>query len=250
MKLKLILILLTSLFPPAVSGREWSATYRPGTDEEKSVIWADRSRWFVLEGDGRPVRNTEGPMFILYRFDLGEATAARIQLEMLNNFLISASRDGQEWTEILRNEQFARGGSNYGFYEADLTPFLGGEAVFVKVQHSFPEEANGGFGVCIFQTILHGEDSRDLPAAVALRVTEPPVIDGRLEDDCWQKAQPLATFSERFGRGQAQSPTTAWLAYDEANFYVAYRCQSPHVGAFSASANRPARWRCCSRTGP
>ncbi len=58
------------------------------------------------------------------------------------------------------------------------------------------------------------------------RVEKPPVIDGVLDDDVWKQAQELSvfkTFIPDFGKDLSET-TSAWMAYDEAHIYFAFRC--------------------------
>src|SRR5512137_1252145 len=59
-----------------------------------------------------------------------------------------------------------------------------------------------------------------------LRVSVPPVIDGRLDDPAWKDAPSVSgfkTFIPDFDREPGQ-PTTAWMAYDAENLYFAFKC--------------------------
>jgi photosystem II stability/assembly factor-like uncharacterized protein len=65
-----------------------------------------------------------------------------------------------------------------------------------------------------------------------------PLLDGKLDDACWQGLKPIelgnavgSTAPDKAG-SQAQAPrpdypTQAWLAYDEKYIYIALRCQHP-----------------------
>ena len=61
--------------------------------------------------------------------------------------------------------------------------------------------------------------------APALRIAEPPVIDGRLDDVSWSEPQPFSGFIQRIPRdGQAATqPTEVWVGHDDAALYVAVR---------------------------
>ena len=61
--------------------------------------------------------------------------------------------------------------------------------------------------------------------APALRIAEPPVIDGRLGDASWSELQPLSGFVQRipFDGQPARQPTEVWVGYDDAALYVAVR---------------------------
>ncbi|MSO35880.1 MAG: hypothetical protein EXQ54_05555 [Acidobacteria bacterium] len=62
----------------------------------------------------------------------------------------------------------------------------------------------------------------EAPTALALKVTAPPKLDGRLDDAIWQKAAIVAGFKQREpdeGR-DASERTTVRIAYDQANLYI------------------------------
>lgn len=66
---------------------------------------------------------------------------------------------------------------------------------------------------------------RLLPVPLA---TTPPVIDGGLDDACWQTAYQGGPFTTGGGRAP-RHVTTFMAAYDSQNLYLAARCQVPDV---------------------
>ena len=48
----------------------------------------------------------------------------------------------------------------------------------------------------------------------------PPVIDGELNDSCWQEAPSVNDFYDTSKGIPANEPTTAWIAYDDRNIYI------------------------------
>jgi hypothetical protein len=68
------------------------------------------------------------------------------------------------------------------------------------------------------------------PTARAVRVTEPPVIDGRADDAIWHDIPAITDFQEWSPTegNPARFPTAAQIAYDPANVYVFVRCSDPH----------------------
>ncbi len=206
----------------AADGR--SFVVRPGTEAEQRFLFEDQARVLSdIPGEGS-YRNADGGMHWIYRFDVAEAQAARLTLRMGNNFLVWCSPNGETWTEVLREREWTSGLSNIGEYTIDLAPFLGGAFAYVKVEHSAPDQENGGFGPCVFGTRLEVQDQRDLPLAAVARAPLPPVIDGHLSDECWSFAPPIATFSDRFGEGVAKEKTVFRLLYDETSIYIGARC--------------------------
>lgn len=72
------------------------------------------------------------------------------------------------------------------------------------------------------------------------KTTVPPVLDGRLDDPVWAQAPSVTgfeTFIPEFGKRQAQQ-TTAYMAYDEANLYFAFRCLDPQPERIKAALAR------------
>ena len=68
------------------------------------------------------------------------------------------------------------------------------------------------------------------PRLEAVRLSEPPRIDGSLDDHAWKSApQPLGewvTYNPAYGEKLAQK-TEVWVAYDDKNLYFAFRCRDP-----------------------
>ena len=64
------------------------------------------------------------------------------------------------------------------------------------------------------------------PAAVAVRVDVAPVIDGRLDDEVWSRAQPIRDFVqvEPFEGAAPTEKTEVRVLYDTRNLYVGIRC--------------------------
>jgi hypothetical protein len=58
------------------------------------------------------------------------------------------------------------------------------------------------------------------------KISNPPKIDGRLDDDCWEQATKLSNFYKfvPVDGEPASEKTEVLLAYDKENFYVAFRC--------------------------
>ncbi|MDD5597008.1 MAG: carbohydrate-binding family 9-like protein [Victivallaceae bacterium] len=56
------------------------------------------------------------------------------------------------------------------------------------------------------------------------KVAVPPVIDGKLNDPCWEKSGKLTPFILANGIGCANEPTVGYLAYDDTKLYIAFEC--------------------------
>ncbi len=84
-----------------------------------------------------------------------------------------------------------------------------------------------------------------------LRTEAPPLIDGKLDDDVWEKAPSVSgfkTFVPDFGKEPSER-TVGYMAYDSENLYFAFRCYDSEPDKIKASvANRdtirPDDWIC------
>jgi hypothetical protein len=59
----------------------------------------------------------------------------------------------------------------------------------------------------------------------AVRVTNPPKIDGKLDDECWKTLPSSSGFSDESLGTIVKDQTTIWVGYDDKNIYVAYYCR-------------------------
>ena len=62
------------------------------------------------------------------------------------------------------------------------------------------------------------------PTVPAIRADQPPKIDGRLDDACWQSAAHIVGFWRMENSAPEYEPTEAWICYDRENIYVAWYC--------------------------
>ncbi len=73
------------------------------------------------------------------------------------------------------------------------------------------------------------------------RTSIPPKIDGDLEDEVWQKTQPLAkdfiTYNPLYGEILPQK-TVVWLTYDDKNLYFAFHCYDTEPEKIKTSITR------------
>jgi len=74
----------------------------------------------------------------------------------------------------------------------------------------------------IFPSLL--AHTTEQPVIPAVFLSEPPVIDGELDDNCWNKAPAVSDFYDTSEGILASEPTTAWIAYDDRSIYVAFKC--------------------------
>ena len=73
-----------------------------------------------------------------------------------------------------------------------------------------------------------GTLARD-PVALCRRASQPPLIDGKLDDPCWKAPPSLGGFILPKDGGKAQHRTDVYLAYDKAGLYVGFRCAEPEM---------------------
>ena len=76
----------------------------------------------------------------------------------------------------------------------------------------------------------------------AIRLQQPPAIDGVLEDDAWQGHQPFEStewrsYNPLHGDSIPQQ-TKVWVAYDAAYLYFAFQCDDPEPARIKTSVTR------------
>ncbi|MBI3921530.1 MAG: hypothetical protein HY318_08950 [Armatimonadetes bacterium] len=74
------------------------------------------------------------------------------------------------------------------------------------------------------------------PLFTAPRAVAPPVIDGELDDPCWQRSARVSYFMTARPRRLAQRQTWTYVCWDSDSLYLAFRCEDPQVGRLSAHA--------------
>ncbi len=87
----------------------------------------------------------------------------------------------------------------------------------------------------LFVAAVSGADGQ--PAVTAVRVDEPPDIDGRLADDAWGRAARLSDFVQTapVEGAAASEPTDVYLAYDGDHLYVGIRARYAAPGLMRAN---------------
>ena len=90
-------------------------------------------------------------------------------------------------------------------------------------------QASGISGVIWFGDVKV-EEVNDVFAVY--KTEAPPMIDGKLDDECWQKAVPLRNFYLPENNAiPAKIATTAYISYDDNNFYIAFKNDEPAVSS-------------------
>ncbi len=62
------------------------------------------------------------------------------------------------------------------------------------------------------------------PTVPAVRVGQPPEVDGRLDDACWHSATHIVGFWRMENDAAEYERTEAWICYDRDNIYLAWYC--------------------------
>jgi hypothetical protein len=77
----------------------------------------------------------------------------------------------------------------------------------------------------------------------AVRVAQPPVIDGDLSDPCWQEAAKLERWTDVLYSNPVQDQTIGYLGFDDKNIYVAFRAfDSQPTGILARETKRGTRF--------
>lgn len=67
------------------------------------------------------------------------------------------------------------------------------------------------------------------------RATAAPVIDGRLDDACWQSGPQIERFVSVDSAEDAREQTSVYLRFDSKTLYIAFRCVEPEVSKLKTS---------------
>ena len=75
------------------------------------------------------------------------------------------------------------------------------------------------------------------PMAIAVRTSQPPAIDGRLDDPVWRGVTPITQFVQTspVEGAAATEATEVWLAYDSDNLYLAFYAHYADPGIIRAN---------------
>ena len=68
----------------------------------------------------------------------------------------------------------------------------------------------------------------------AVKCDTPPILDGKLSDEAWKQAQPLALATALDGNQRAPVPAEAKICRDDKNFYIAFHCTEPLMNKLQA----------------
>jgi len=81
-------------------------------------------------------------------------------------------------------------------------------------------------------------DEKAPPSIAAVQVTGPPLIDGKLDDACWQQASHIAGLWRTDHDAPELEKTEAWLCYTSKGIYVAFRCYDSEPAAIKATQKK------------
>ena len=76
--------------------------------------------------------------------------------------------------------------------------------------------------LCINKVVI--SQPTETKSLEAVKTPSPPVIDGNLNDSCWENAPRVTGFVDKFFDKVAADQTIAYIVYDDENIYVAFRC--------------------------
>ncbi|MFB3882207.1 MAG: carbohydrate binding family 9 domain-containing protein [Armatimonadota bacterium] len=76
------------------------------------------------------------------------------------------------------------------------------------------------------------------PLIAAVTVEAPPVLDGILDDPCWQRAPDATGFWRREVDAPEREPTEAWICFDSSALYVAFRCHDSRPSEIRADQKK------------
>ncbi|MDD2707394.1 MAG: sugar-binding protein [Verrucomicrobiae bacterium] len=86
---------------------------------------------------------------------------------------------------------------------------------FRAIHHRLLKDVNGG-----------GESASDCVPMVKIGKTmRPPLIDGKIDEECWRNSVEMGPFLLLENKGMAREQTTVRAAYDSDHLYFAFRCK-------------------------
>ncbi|MEA3399993.1 MAG: sugar-binding protein [Armatimonadota bacterium] len=85
--------------------------------------------------------------------------------------------------------------------------------------------------VVMLTPLVHclAEEAPVPPEVTAVAARQPVRIDGRLDEPCWRRAQPMTDFHVLGEEGETAGNTTARVAYDDTWLYVGVNCAQPAI---------------------
>ena len=77
-----------------------------------------------------------------------------------------------------------------------------------------------------------------IKSAFCKKISQPPVIDGKLDDEAWKNAHELTGFSIVNGETKAIHQTKAWAVHDGRYLYIGFECFEPDMEKVRAETFR------------
>lgn len=118
-------------------------TIMPGADEQESQYLIDSTGTGIALGY---FRYADGNSYLVYKLPVpAGAENAKVKLDLQNQFEVSLSSDGQNWTVAGKEETHVTDGNNRGIREYDLSGYVNtSNQVYIRVGDSFKEDGWGG----------------------------------------------------------------------------------------------------------
>jgi len=79
----------------------------------------------------------------------------------------------------------------------------------------------------------------DIPHYTAYKISDAPMIDGKLEEAFWKNASRSKSFTDLISGADAYLDTRAAVLWDDQNLYVGYWIEEPHVTATLTRRDAP-----------
>ncbi|MGQ9609915.1 MAG: carbohydrate-binding family 9-like protein [bacterium] len=80
------------------------------------------------------------------------------------------------------------------------------------------------------------------PVLEVTKTLNPPIIDGRLDDNCWKNAAKIEDFVFGDGKSKPVEPTLAYVTYDDRGLYIGVVCHESNMESISISATERDKW--------
>ncbi len=84
--------------------------------------------------------------------------------------------------------------------------------------------------------------SYEPPVLEVPKTLNPPIIDGRLDDDCWKSSAKIEDFVFGDGSGNPIEPTFAYIIYDGRGLYIGIVCHESNMENISISVTERDKW--------
>jgi len=125
--------------------------------------------------------------------------------------------------------------------------------LFRVSQHSLPEKSREWFAVlhparhvltlfaltllilCSGVATSFAQPSLPFVVTACVRTPTPPVLDGKLDDACWQITRPMEPFGKLTLGSPATHQSTGYLLYDAEKLYIGVHCVEPRMDAVKAT---------------